>query len=63
MWNMVKVDGKWYHMDVTWDDPLTSDGRPMLRYDYFLISEAKIREDHTIDNDFKIPTAPSNYTA
>lgn len=63
MWNMVKVDDKWYHMDVTWDDPLAPDGKPRLRYDYFLISEAKIREDHTIDNDFKIPTAPSNYTA
>lgn len=63
MWNMVKVDGKWYHIDVTWDDPLTTSGKPMLRYDYFLISEAKIREDHTIDNTFKIPSAPSNYAA
>lgn len=63
MWNMVKVDGKWYHMDVTWDDPLTSDGKPVLRYNYFLISEAKIKEDHTIESTFKIPTASSNYTA
>lgn len=62
MWNMVKVDGKWYHMDVTWDDPLTTSGKPMLRYDYFLISEAKIKEDHIIENTFKIPTAPSSYT-
>ncbi len=63
MWNMVKVDGKWYHIDVTWDDPLTTSGKPTLRYDYFLISEAKIKEDHTIDNTFKIPSAPSNYAA
>ncbi|MGN0670121.1 MAG: transglutaminase domain-containing protein [Oscillospiraceae bacterium] len=63
MWNMVKVDGKWYHMDVTWDDPLTTNGKPTLRYDYFLLSEAKIKEDHTIDNTFKIPTATSNYAA
>lgn len=21
-WNMVKLDGRWYHVDVTWDDPL-----------------------------------------
>ncbi|SEQ93971.1 Transglutaminase-like superfamily protein [Lachnospiraceae bacterium NE2001] len=20
-WNMVKLDGEWYHVDVTWDDP------------------------------------------
>jgi len=22
MWNLVKVNSKWYHVDVTWDDPL-----------------------------------------
>ncbi|QAY68126.1 transglutaminase domain-containing protein [Paenibacillus protaetiae] len=21
-WNMVKLDGKWYHLDLTWDDPV-----------------------------------------
>lgn len=25
-WNMVNIDGKWYHVDVTWDDPV------MIRY-------------------------------
>ena len=63
MWNMVKIDGNWYHADVTWDDPLAPDGKPRLRYDYFLISEAKIKEDHTINDTFKIPTAPSSYAA
>ena len=24
IWNVVKVDGEWYHVDVTWDDPLGS---------------------------------------
>lgn len=23
-WNMVQLDGAWYHVDVTWDDPLIS---------------------------------------
>ena len=63
MWNMVKVDGKWYHIDVTWDDPISTSGKPVLRYDYFLISDAQIRKDHTINNAFTVPTAPSNYTA
>ncbi len=63
MWNMVKVDGKWYHIDVTWDDPLTTSGKPTLRYDYFLISDAQIKKDHTINNVFTVPTAPSNYAA
>ncbi len=21
-WNLVKVDGKWYHLDTTWNDPV-----------------------------------------
>lgn len=41
IWNHVKVDGNWYHIDVTWDDPVSS--VPMLRYDYFLLSDSSIR--------------------
>ena len=26
MWNLVKVDGKWYNMDVTWNDPSVGTG-------------------------------------
>lgn len=26
-WNMVQLDGAWYHVDVTWDDPLISNGQ------------------------------------
>ena len=25
-WNMVQIDGGWYHVDSTWDDPVYSDG-------------------------------------
>lgn len=60
MWNMVKVGGLWYHVDVTWDDPISSSG-PMLRYDYFLVSDSTILADHTISNPFAVPSAPNNY--
>lgn len=64
MWNMVKVNGKWYQIDVTWDDPISSDGRPILRHDYFLISDAQMYKDHRIDSDlFNIPKAASSYAA
>ncbi len=36
MWNMVRVDGKWYNLDVTWDDG----GGTRKLYDYFLKSDA-----------------------
>jgi transglutaminase/protease-like cytokinesis protein 3 len=26
-WNMVKLDGNWYQVDVTWDDPVFSGAR------------------------------------
>ena len=60
MWNMVKLGGSWYHIDVTWDDPISNSG-PILRYDYFLVSDSTIRADHTINNPFVVPSAPSNY--
>lgn len=38
-WNIVKVDGKWYNIDLTWDDPVSRSGRQVLKYDYFLKSD------------------------
>ena len=43
-WNIVKVDGEWYHVDVTWDDP-TPDRAGYIRYNYFLRSD-KALERH-----------------
>lgn len=59
MWNMVCADGVWYHMDVTWDDPVST--KPILRYDYFCISDKKLLADHTIENLFPVPSAPYTY--
>lgn len=49
MWNMLQLDGEWYHMDVTWDDNNT--------YDYFCIPTKKITIDHKVSNPFPIPEA------
>lgn len=49
-WNRVKVDGTWYNLDATWDDPAQPGKNPAdhsgNRYDYFLISDANINTDH-----------------
>ncbi len=37
VWNLVSLEDKWYHLDVTWDDPVTNTGEQLLIYDYFLI--------------------------
>lgn len=35
VWNMIELDGEWYHVDVTWDDP--GEGG-FERWDYFCVS-------------------------
>lgn len=49
MWNMLKLDGEWYNMDVTWDDD--------TGYNYFCITTSQISKDHTFKNEFTVPKA------
>lgn len=53
IWNAVYLDGKWYHLDLTWDDPVTSDNTNILQNDYFLITTrqllAKVLTEHNFD--------------
>lgn len=43
VWNLVYIDGKWKHIDVSWDDPVMSDGTDTILYDYFLIDTDKLK--------------------
>ncbi len=54
VWNAVNLDDKWYHLDLTWDDPVSKNGNDSLVYNFFLInSEALLKEDlKTQDHDF-----------
>ena len=57
-WNLVKVDGEWYHLDTTWNDP-TPDRKNIVRYEYFLVNDDKLKLDHTwIHSDY--PEAKSS---
>ena len=49
-WNQVKVSGNWYNIDVTWDDPAMADGSDRLDYDYFLIPDSVMDQDHVADS-------------
>ena len=51
-WNLVRVDGVWYQMDVTWDDPVglsTASGANM-QYKYFLIPDSIMNKNHFADS-------------
>ncbi len=56
-WNKVKLDGSWYNIDPTWNDPLFGSGIEVL-YDYFLISDKEFSKTHTPNkgkNDYPLP--------
>ena len=44
IWNAVEIDNKWYHIDLTWDDPVVDDGKDYLKHDYFLVTTKELVE-------------------
>lgn len=46
-WNMVKINGEYYHVDVTSDDPVP-DNMLMQHYDYFNVTDEEIQKTHKI---------------
>lgn len=48
-WNIVRIDGAYYHVDATWDDPTTQNGSDVLQYFYFNLTDADIAKDHVLD--------------
>lgn len=44
LWNMVKLEGNWYHVDVTWDDL-----KEEPHHTYLNLTTLEIRADHDID--------------
>lgn len=52
IWNLVNIDGAWYHLDVTWDDPVSSDGKQYLIHNFFLISTSELHRLDTIEHNF-----------
>ena len=52
VWNLVKIDGKWYHLDLTWDDPIASDGKQYLLHNFFLIETNELLKLDSIEHNF-----------
>lgn len=70
-WNYVNLNGEWYAMDITWDDPIIiGDGflTNRLKYNYYLKGSEEFFENHTEDGNivgnahFEYPTlSTTNY--
>ena len=53
-WNQIYLDGDWYNVDVTWEDPVTNVelGSNMLFNKYINRTDADFSKDHVRDNGF-----------
>lgn len=53
-WNYVQLNGNWYAIDCTWDDPVSSTGyvSQSSRYRYFLKGSNEFLQDHTPSGQF-----------
>ncbi|MBE5732690.1 MAG: hypothetical protein E7353_06590 [Clostridiales bacterium] len=75
-WNKVKVDGNWYVVDATWGDvsmgisyksgsywnsSTYTDYYEMGMHNYFLVTDAFIKDNHKEDSDVYPKTAPIPY--
>lgn len=44
MWNKVRISGRWYNVDLSWDDADVGS-----EYDYFLVTDKEISTSHTVE--------------
>lgn len=62
MWNIVKIDDEYYHLDVTWDDPITQDKGETLSHVFFNLNDREISTDHfNFERFFDCTSTKANY--
>ncbi len=59
IWNLVYIDNKWLHLDLTWDDPVINNGEiSTIDHTYFLIDTNKLlnieKTEHNFDENIFI---------
>lgn len=52
IWNLVELDGIWYHLDVTWDDPIASDGKQYLIHNFFMVTTDKLLSLDKVEHNY-----------
>ena len=58
-WNLAELDGAWYHIDCTWDEPAAGDP---AKHDCFLLSDAAMRRTHSWDAECYPAAAGGSYS-
>lgn len=54
IWNAVYFNNNWKHLDLTWDDPVASDGKEYLEYNYFLIDTDQLLTLEQTEHNFNL---------
>ena len=52
VWNLVYLDGKWLHLDLTWDDPVVNTKENLLLHNFFLINSDELKKKNTGQHDY-----------
>ncbi len=52
VWNAVKINGNWLHIDLTWDDPITTDGSNIVDHKFLLINTKKLFDIEKTQHNF-----------
>lgn len=61
-WNIVKIQGKYYELDSTWDDPVTSDGSHLISHSYFNITDNQLAKNHIWDKSKYLQCNSTDYS-
>ncbi len=53
MWNLIKINNSWYHLDVTWDDVHVEgyEKGSITLHTYFNLNDTSINKTHALDRD------------
>ena len=49
-WNIVRLDGRYTQIDITWDDPVGVSDPDFVSHAYFGLTDREIAADHTLSN-------------
>lgn len=60
-WNEVCIDGVWYQLDLTWDDPIP-DVADRAVYNYYNLTDTQLRADHSWTGSYPAASTPFSDT-
>ena len=51
-WNAININDTWYHIDLTWDDPINAYNKDILSHDYFMLRTNELLSKDLTEHNF-----------